>query len=360
MNKEEIQKRKSEFESARSALYAKIENGEIDAEAAENEIKALKERKAQLDQEIARSESPDNSEKETALDFSEVRSALIEKRAVTIKPDLGGQTLVDQIVEEMKPKKPLLSLVTTCMGTSARTTIPLLYPGLAVPAGQAEGATGIATDDDAKLDSVDVTPFPFVSILPVTYDTVKFNKVNFEQKLPSLFADAFAQCFHKQIFTGTGAAHKQFEGLSGINFKAEKTIDASTVGKLTVMDLAALALTISDKTDNGTILLNSAVYNKILADSPEKDLSAIYLETLIKNKEIEGVKVILTSHMIKDTAAGKVVAIAGEMGKYGVGYAGELDIVPKTKVGDINVYFEAVMYAAGKPIINDFYALKAK
>lgn len=360
MKKEEIQKRKDEIESARSALYAKIENGEIDAEAAENEIKALKERKAQLEQEIARSESPDNSEKETALDFSEVRSALIEKRAVTIKPELGGQTLVDQIFEEMKPKTPVFSLVSTYTGTNARTTIPLLYPGLAAPAGQAEGATGIATDDNAKLDSVDVTPFPFVSILPVTYDTLKFNKVNFEQKLPALFASAFAQCFHKQILAGTGAAHKQFEGMTGITFKPEKTVEAGAAGKITVMDLAGLALAISDKTDSGTILMNSAVYSKILADSPEKDLSAVYLKTLIENKEIEGVKVVLTSHMSKDTAAGKVVAIAGEMGKYGVGYAGELDIVPKTKVGDLNVYFEAVMYAAGKPIINDFYALKAK
>ena len=346
MNKEEIQKRKS-------ALYAKIEKGEIDAEAAESEIKALKERKAQLDQEIARSESPDNSEKETALDFSEVRSALIEKRAVTIKPELGGQTLVDQIFEEMKPKTPVFSLVSTYTGTNARTTIPLLYPGLAAPAGQAEGATGIATDDNAKLDSVDVTPFPFVSILPVTYDTLKFNKVNFEQKLPALFASAFAQCFHKQIIAGTGAAHKQFEGMTGITFKPEKTAEAGAAGKLTVMDLAGLALAISDKTDSGTILMNST-------DSPEKDLSAVYLKTLIENKEIEGVKVVLTSHMPKATAAGKMVVIAGEMGKYGVGYAGELDIVPKTKVGDLNVYFEAVMYAAGKPIINDFYALKAK
>lgn len=360
MDKKEIQKRKNEIESARSALYAKIEKGEIDNDSAEAQIKELKERKVQLDQEIARAESPDNGQSMNALDFTEVRNALLEKRAVTIKPDLGGQTLVDQIFEEMKPKTPVFSLVSTYTGTNARTTIPLLYPGLAVPAGQAQGATGVETDDDAKLDSTDVTPFPFVSILPVTYDALKFNKVNFEQKLPALFASAFAQCFHKQILTGTGATHKQFEGMTGITFKAEKTTNAATTGKLTVMDLADLALAISDKTDNGTILMNSTVYAKILADSPEKDLSAVYLKTLIENKEIEGVKVVLTSHMPKDTTAGKMVAIAGEMSKYGVGYAGELDIVPKTKVGDLNVYFEAVMYAAGKPIINDFYALKAK
>lgn len=360
MNKEEIKKRKAELEEKRKALSSKIEKGEISTEDAEKEIAELKARKTELDQEIARAESPDTTETRTAFDFSEVTNALIEKRAITIPTELGGQALIGQIVEEMKAKTPLLNLVSVYTGTNAKTTIPLLYPGLAAPAGSEEGVKNITEDSTAKLDAVEILPRPFVALLPVSMETIKFDKVGFAQKLPSLFAEAFAQCYHKQIISGRGDAQKEFEGLSSLTFKADKTITAGASGKVTVMDLASLALEIADKTDSGYIILNPAIYSKILADSPEKDLSAVYLKTLIETKSIEGVKIILTSHMLKDSAGGKVVAIAGDLKKFGMGIAGDIDITPKAKVGDTNVYFEAVMHANGKPIINDFYALKAK
>lgn len=358
--KEQFEKRKAEIEAERKALSEKIEKGDISTEDADKAITELKARKAELDLEIARDGSPDNTEERGALDFAELRNALIEKRAITISSDLGGTTLVENIIEEMKPKTPILNFVQIYTGQNAKTTIPLLHPGIAAPAGQAQGATSIGKDKTAKLGSVDVVPRPFVSILPVSYDAIKFNKIGFEQKLPSLFAEAFAQCFHKQIINGKGDSEKEFEGLAELTFESDKTIEVKTPGKITVTDLASLALEVADKTDDGYILLHPAVYSQILSDSPTKDLSAVYLKTLIEQKEIEGVKVILTTHMTKDTTADKICVIAGELKKYGVGFAGDIDITPKVAVGDINVYFEAVMYANGKPIINDFYALKAK
>ena len=358
MTKEELEKRNAEIEKAKEELAAQIRSGEISTEQAEERMSELKNERQQLKQAEARMNSPDFTDRAENLDFTELRKNLLEKRAITLTAELGGQVVVNKIVEEMKAKTPLLGIVSTFHGLAANTMIPVFYPGLAKPAGQNEGASGIAKDKQAKLGAESVKPFPFVSVLPISYDALKFNTVELEAKLPSLFAHSFSSCFHEQIISGTGV--KQFKGLSKMTFEASKTTEAASAGKLAVTDLAAVALEVADKTDRGCVIMHPSVYAKILADSPEKDLSAVYLKTLIEDKSIEGVKIVLTSYMPKEVTAGKIVAIAGELDKYGMAIAGQLDITPKVEVGDINVYFEAVMYANGLPILNDFYALKAK
>lgn len=360
MNKEEFEKQRAAFEAERVALEQQIEKGEITQERADEKIKELQIRRQQLEQERARLYAPNNEEKDSGVDFEQIRTAMLERRSISLVPELGGQKLIADIVQEMAAKTPLLSMVATYNGTDASTVIPILHPGLAQPVGYAEGAKNIAEDTQAKLSIKEVNPFPFASILPITYTMLKFDKIGFESKLTGLFSDVFARCFHEQIINGKGSAQKQFEGLMEMTFDAGKTVTAAASGKLSVTDLAELALTLSDKTDSGCIIMHPSVYSKICADSPKQDLSAVYLKQLIENKSIEGVKIVLTSYMPKDTASGKVAVVAGDLKRYAFAIAGQMDIIPKMKVGDANVYFEVYAYANGLPVINDFYCLKAK
>ncbi len=360
MNEKEILEKRNAFEKERQELQKQLESRSITNEDAKKKLKDLKFRMMSFEQEIAQAEKPKTEETRGALDLSEVRSAMLEQRAITIGAELGGQLFVKTIIEEMQSKTPVLDSVSIFTGANSRTTIPVLMPGVAEPDGYGEGEKETKLDEDAKLKALELLPHAFVSTLPVTRHTLDLGTVNFEQELPRLFAQSFKQCFHKQIFKGQGNDKKQFTGFANHTFNKDKTVTATTAGKLPVTDLVTLALSLKDRSDTACILLHPTTYSKILADSPKSDLSQVYLESLIKDKNIEGVDVIVTSHMLDDVSAGKVVAIAGELDKYGMAIAGDITITPKTKPRDTNVYYEAIMYANGQPLIDDFWALKAK
>jgi hypothetical protein len=55
------------------------------------------------------------------------------------------------------------------------------------------------------------------------------------------------------------------------------------------------------------------------------------------------------------------VAVAGNLDNYAFGLASEITIKPKEKVGDSNTYFEATVFANGKPILaKNFWGLVTK
>jgi hypothetical protein len=87
----------------------------------------------------------------------------------------------------------------------------------------------------------------------------------------------------------------------------------------------------------------------------------MYKEGLIRDKRIEGVEVILTSASPSSVTAGSVVAVAGRLSEYAFAMASELVIKPKEKPGDTNTYFEATVFANGKPILpKNWYGLVTK
>jgi hypothetical protein len=148
-----------------------------------------------------------------------------------------------------------------------------------------------------------------------------------------------------------------FEGLFlGLTEK----ITCAVAGMPKMADLVDLALKMRDYTDDAIIVMNPTIYSGIQADATA-GVAQLYKEELIRTKTIEGVKVLLTGYAPSATATGAVVAVAGRMSDYGFGLASEITIKPKEIVGDTNTYFEAIVFANGKKIVDkNFYGLVTK
>jgi HK97 family phage major capsid protein len=334
------------------ALQERVHAGGIKAADAIKQLKALSARKAALEKEIALAKAP--VENRTSSSLADVAKAMREKRAITMN-GTGAINQIKEMVKEMQTKTPILEKVRYFYGPNAATNIPIWTPTIANPGNYAEGVTNVTNDTQAVLGNQSLTPYAYVSILPVSAEAISLGSVNIEAELQTIFADAFAHTFHSGILTGNGTG-RNFKGIFPAITTGSK-ITCAAAGMPKIGDLVKLALTIQDMTDDGVVIMSPSIYSLIIADATT-GVADVYKEELIKNKKIEGVPILLTSDAPSSVSSGSVVAVAGKLEKYAVAIAAELNIEPIKQLGDTNTYFQATSFANGKPIIEkDFYGL---
>jgi len=334
------------------ALSEQVKNGSIKSDDAKVKLEELKIQKRDIEQKIAQATAPIETENRTTS-IEDIRKAMMEKKSIT----LNGTGAINQITElqhELQKKRHILNKIRYFFGANASTNIPIWSPTLAVPANVAEGETNIAVDNQASLGSKSLTPYAYVSILPVSAETLTLGSVNLESELSTIFADAFADGFARQVVTGNGNG-RNFDGIFNNN---DTFIECADSGNPKIMDLVHLALTMKDYTDDSFIVMNPTVYSAIMADDTV-GVAELYKTELIMSKTIEGVPVLLTGYAPSDMTADSTVAVAFRGSDYAFALASEIRIEPIKKVGDTNTYFQAIVFGNGAKILNkNFYALK--
>jgi HK97 family phage major capsid protein len=335
-------------------LQENIESGKISSTDGKKKLEELRAKKTEIEKRIALKNSPVVTKTADAQNtFTEIRKAMIEKRAITLS-GTGAISQVQELVKELSKKTPLLQDVRYFYGANASTNIPIFSPTLASPAPFVEGATSVTADTQAALGSKSLTPYAFVSLLAVSGEVLNLGSVNFEAELPGIFADAFAQEFHKQILTGSGT-NRNFKGIF-VTAKANTPTEIDP----SLMAIRDLALKLQDYTDTGIIIMHPSIYSSIMADSTGGEVD-LYKEELIRTKTIEGVRLILTSAAPSSVSSGSVYAVGGRLQNYGFAMASELTIEPMRKVGDTNTYFQASVYANGTTILDkEWFGLAAE
>lgn len=308
----------------------------------QKEIRSAKENESK--KEKAMMDKPELENRKS--NFAEIAQAMKEKRAVTIS-GTGTVNTVRELVKIMTPKTEILNKVRYFYGANKNTVIPVWATSATRPAPTSEG--GSINASAGNLDNEKLIPVAFATSFKVSQETLDLSAVDFEAELQGILADAFADAIAYQIFNGNGS-NGNFKGLESmtqcevINFAGETQ---------TLADLANLALSMADKTDNGVIFMKPAEYAKFVADTT--DAHKVYREDLIRSKMIEGVPVIVSSY------APANVSYGADFANYAVGVAGDLRITPKENAGELAVTFDADMYLAGAPVIEaNFYKLCAK
>jgi len=347
MNNEQLLKIDIELRS----LSDKVKDGSLKAEDAKTQLENLKIQKREIEQSIALANAPiDKEERSVAL--ADVRNAMVEKRAITLN-DTGAINQITELAKELSRKREILNHVRYYYGQNAATNIPVLSPSLATPGSFAEGATGIAADTQAALGVRQLTPHAFVSILPVSAETLQLGSVNFERELPAIFAEAFAGGFASQVLTGSGTG-LNFQGIFTGN---TNTIPCAMTGVPRVMDLVNLALNVRDFTDDAVIVIHPNIYSGIMGDATT-GVAELYKEELIRSKTVEGVRVLLTGFAPSSVVSGSTVAVAFRAMDYAFGLASEIQIEPIKVVGSTQTYFQSTVFANGRRILDtNFFAL---
>lgn len=341
------------------SFMASVENGTgaFDEAAATAKLEEFAKREAELEKQLAELERPvETRSAKTGLTNEDFLKAVQEKRSITIG-DNGNINQVKQLFEQLADKDDILNEITFDYGPNASTAIPVLEPGLAEPESAAEGAGEISSDDDAAMITTEIYAKAYVSVLPVTAEALQMGTIDIEAKLPDLFNKAFRKKMHRAMFTGTGTS-KDVKGIfvSAAANTAGVTPLAGTVP--TITELAGLALKVAQLDEKFELIMNSQTYQDILGDATAgKDIEA-YKQSLINNKEIEGVKVRLDARAPHLTTAGTVLVAAVPLSRFHMGVAGQVVITPIKKVGDTKTYFQAEAFFGGCQVTDkDIYSL---
>ena len=284
-------------------------------------------------------------EKKENRAWSDIAKAMIENRSITITSTLnnepangiGAINQVADLWDLIKQKEPLLDRISYFNGPNFETQIPVLEARPAVPTAYAETADKSgAIDSTAAVKVKKINPETYFTVLPITYEAARQSFVGLEDRIPGLLAEAFRTAMCKLVFDGI--------------FDDDNVADANKIAlasnsAVTFADLEGLALKVLD-TDiaEPVIVMNPTIYG-VLASTDAQGYNFLK-EELVRNKSLEGVKVILSGKAPvipqAGVAAGDIIVWAGDLKNFAMGVADQVTVEPLKKVGDSNIYYQAI------------------
>ena len=310
----------------------------------EKRVKAAEERKKQEERNNSYYKGNFKTmEKKENRAWQDIAKAMVENRSITITSTLSHDTAngigaINQVADLwdlIKQKEPLLDRISYFNGPNFETQIPVLEARPAVPTAYAETADHSgAVDSTAAVKVKKINPQTYFAVLPITYEAARQSFVGLEDRIPGLLAESFRTAMCKNVFDGI---------FDDDNVAEANVITTASASAVSFADLEALALKVLD-TDAAepVIVMNPAIYGA-LASADAQGYNFLK-EELVRNKTLEGVKVILSGKAptMSGASAGDIVVWAGDLKNFAMGVADQVTVEPLKKVGDPTIYFQAI------------------
>lgn len=276
-----------------------------------------------------------------ASEYRAIAQAMMEKRAITLN-GAGAYKIVQDLVQAVVKKVDLLAKYRFEYGAGAQMNIPVLSARPAKPTKQSEGATSITADSTAALGATTLTPYAYVSVLPISAEALIQGAADIESKLPQVFGDSFAEAMLYGSIVGDST-------MTGIFSDAALSNDVAcaALGAPKWVDLINLAGSVKGYAFNPLIIISPTLMANLLTEANLDPLKTEYLT----RGTIRGVPVYESAFAPSTTTVGSIVAVAMDPANYAIGVAAELNIIPIRKPGDTNTYFQAEAFFNGKPIL---------
>lgn len=324
----------------REELEKKVE--EIETRAAEKQAKDLEEKRNKSFYNEGNFKMQNTETRNKA--WQDFATAMIERRALSITSTLGEDTAngigaINQIADLwdlIKQKEPLLDMVSYFNGPNFETQIPVLESRPAIPTEVDEGWTGNdpSASKNAGLKVKKINPKTYVGILPITYEAARQSFVGLESRIPGLLAESFRTAMCNKVFSAI---------FDKDNVAAANQIATASASAVSVKDLLDLALAMKD-TDiaNPVIVMHQGIYSAIAA--ADADGYDFVKEELVRNKSVEGVRVILSGKApaFGSASANDIVVWGGDLKNFAFGVADQITIEPIKQLGDSNTYYQAI------------------
>lgn len=282
--------------------------------------------------------------------WGEVRKAMLEKRAISSNG--AGVNTVSDVITALVDGGKLRSKVAVFTAPTAKSIVPTFAPSLALPVGQAPGATGVAADSTAVLAGKELALKSWMSILAVNMDALVSTSI--EAKLPGIFAESFAGAIDKGILVGTGSGSDMLgvfvASASGVTTTQDIACAASGAPKwVDLIKLAGQIIGIGGDLSKAAIVMHPDLIANLLSEATTST-EALKTELLTKGT-IRSIPVIESSYCPTTLTAGSYVAVGGHFNHYGLAIARELTIDPVKTVGYDGTTFQAFCYMQGAPIV---------
>jgi len=276
------------------------------------------------------------------------------KRSLTLS-GAGAYNVLKAFEKVITDRHDIVSKARFEYGATAQTNIPVITARPARPAKQIEGATEIAGDSTAAQNVVTITPYAYYSEIFVSAENIIQGAASIEAMLPELFGTSFADAQHYGMVVGDGNST-----MLGIFADASLTSDATcaAAGAPTWTDLIKFAGTLRKKAFSPTIVISPTFIANLLL-STEASFEGLKMELMTKGS-IRGVPVFEDPLAPETFNTGDVVAVGMDLKNYCFAVAREMQIEPIRTPGTAGVFFQAVAFLNGRPIIAaNGYQLKA-
>lgn len=343
MNKNELQ---SEIDAITLELRSLMDSvKDTSKEINPDEVRAKKEeleqKRSKLEKELAEMDRPTEPKAEKRSLWGELAQAMFEKRALTLNGT--GTALTLKELDKARTNRPdILNRARFFYGPNAATNIPVWASHMSAEF-VADGGS-VSAAQNKSIAATSITAKQAMSSLPVSKMALDLSAAAIEAELPDLFGTAFDALMATEMLTGNGT------NMQGIFTDSNITAYTKTIN---VVDLAGLAITVRAKDYvNPCIVMSPTVYAAFLADNATDETTKLYKESIIRDKSIEGVPLVITAFAPTTTTSGSVVAVAGDLSNYAIGVAGEITVQPKGTAGASYTTFDAISYFSGKPVIS--------
>jgi len=274
------------------------------------------------------------------------------RRSLTLS-GAGAYNVLKSFEKVITDRHDIVSKARFEYGAASNVRIPIITARPARPTKQAEGATGIAGDATAAQNVTELIPYAYYSEVYVSAENIVQGAASIEAQLPELLGTSFLDAQHYGMITGDAT-------MVGIFANAALTSDVNcaAAGAPTWTDLIKFAGTLRKKAFNPTIVISPTFIANLLL-STEASFEGLKMELMTKGS-IRGVPVFEDPLAPETTVAGDVVAVGMDLKNYCFAVAREMQIEPIRTPGTAGVYFQAVSFMNGKPIIAaNGYQLKA-
>lgn len=333
------------------SIVEKARKGEMTAAEATQKVEELRAKKAEVEKKEALANAPINEA--NSVNWNEVRSALMEKRAVTLGSN-GDSVFSSKVFEVASNTVDVLSALTIEYGAKPNTKFSLFSPSVNNVKRVGEDGTG-SSASTAAFAPVSVAPAPYLGYVSVTDYFLKFAP-NGMDKLAGLFGKAFANQMAKEVISGVGTTE-----LLGLfkDTSITNSVDCAAAGAPKLKDLLKLVSKLTGKFRRSelSIIINPTFWAGIMGE----DTKYTYINQPADYYTFNGVRVIESDDAPDSITATHKVALIGKLSDYGIAVASDVELETLSKpAGSLNTPIQGTMYFDGKVIVpSSFAVLKA-
>lgn len=369
MNKEEMLAKIESLSVEVRSIADELLDTSKDVNEVRSRLDAKKEELRKAKQELAQLDMPKEKPAETrkaVLDAEELRKlAKGEIRSITIGTDAGAQKDFAKVFEQIGDKDEIVSKAQMIFGKDALTRIPVLND-LGDLTSSTEGTTAVTADTEAGVEVTELAPKAYARVLQVSAEALTIGMIDLESKMQGIFDKAYRKAIHKGMLVGAGT---DGDAMTGIFTQVNTDIASATTataypdrvisGGVSIANLGTLAVAVAGKDEQYTIIMSPSVYGALLADTATDETTKLYKETLIRDKSIENVKVVVDAYAPANAAtAKKAMVVAVPLSRYCIGVAAQMSIDTIKVKGDKSTYFQGTAFFDGKQADNrDLYAI---
>lgn len=234
----------------------------------------------------------------------------------------------DEVVSEVKKKVKVYPFVKEYVVPSANITIPFFTSYSDAAFTDEVPSSDISADATGGFSKKELKPLPLRKRVDVSDLLVKTTKFDIEEHIKTEFVKMFGRVIENSVLNGDGSSDMLGMFVADADgITTGEDIETTTASTIHPDDFFKLVATMEGyaNIEDLVIIMNPSIFQSI--STKKADTAGSYLvKEWAATRNINGVKVLLSSFAPSTTADGDYVAVIGDISQYGIGRVSDIEI----------------------------------